>query len=349
MPRVSTRARALAIGGAVVVAALGAYFVLTGKAGDLPIPGLADDPPTCPLTGVEPRNENHLDRAAVALKVENAAVARPLSGLEDADLVYEELVEGGETRFMAFYHCSDTRKAGPIRSARLVDPAILMPKTTILGYSGANETVISALDEAGVASIREDDAAASGAMQRVERPGISSEHTLYANSSAIRKLAPKRGLEPPPEDTFAFGDLPEGSKKASSIALNFGGASTITYEWARGAWQRFQDGEPFLAESGDQIAPVNVLVEVHKVRASEVVDVTGTPSPEIVDETGSGKAVLFRDGRAIAGRWSRESLDSQTTFETKGGDEMLFAPGSIWIELVPSANGEVKGSFSYER
>lgn len=345
----STRMKAVAIGGAVVVAALGAYFVLTGKAGDLPIPGLPDDPETCPFTGLEPRNEARLDRPAVALKVENAAVARPLSGLEDAELVYEELVEGGETRFMAFYHCKETRKAGPIRSARLVDPAILMPKTRILGYSGANATVISALDEAGVVSVREDEAAPSGAMQRVERPGISSEHTLYANSSAIRKLARRDSQDPPPEDLFSFGDLPEGSKKATTIILNFGGASTITYEWSGEAWERLQDGEPFVAETGAQIAPTNVLVEVHKVRASEVVDVTGTPSPEIVDETGSGRAVLFRDGRALVGKWRRDSLEDFTTFELKDGSEMIFAPGSIWIELVPSPKGEVKGSFSYER
>ena len=347
----STRARTLAIGSAVVIAAIGAYFVLTGKAGDLPIPGLPDDPATCPLTGVEPPNESILERPAVALKIENAAVARPLSGLESADLVYEELVEGGETRFMAFYHCGDARKAGPVRSARMVDPAIMMPKTSILGYSGANTAVSEALEAAGVVALTEDDAAPAGAMERVERPGISSDHTLYANSSRIRKLGRKEFSDTPPDDVFKFGDLEGRSKKASTISINFGGASTITYEWNRGAesWLRSQDGAPFMAESGEQIAPSNVLIEVHKVRASSVVDVTGTPSIEIVNETGSGKAVLFRDGRAIRGTWTRDSTNGVTVFETRGGDEMVFAPGSVWIELVPSQSGEVKGTFSYEK
>jgi len=346
---VSTRARALAIGGAVVIAAVGAYFVLTGKAGDLPIPGLPDEPATCPLTGAEPRREAVLDRPAVALKIENAAVARPLSGLENADLVYEELVEGGETRFMAIYHCGDARKAGPIRSARLVDPAIMMPTTRILGYSGANDTVSAALEDAGVVTLNEDDAAPTDAMERVERPGISLEHTLYADSTRIRKLGRGEFDDPPPDDLFEFGDLAGKSKRATSISINFGGASTITYEWSGGAWQRSQDGVPFISESGEQIAPTNVLIEVHKVRASDVVDVTGTPSIEIVNETGSGKAVLFRDGRVIQGRWNRDSTASATHFETKDGNEMVFAPGSIWVELVPSPSGEVKGSFSHER
>lgn len=348
----STRARALAIGGAVVVAAIGAYFVLTGKAGDLPIPGIQEDPAVCPLTGLEPRREALVARPAVALKIENAAVARPLSGLEDADLVYEELVEGGETRFMAIYHCGDTRKGGPIRSARMVDPAIMMPKTRILGYSGANTEVTSALEAAGVVSLTEDEAAASDAMERVERPGISLEHTLYADSARLRRLGRREFTDPPPEDLFRFGELEGGrTRRASTISINFGGASTIGYEWnaSDATWQRFQDGAPFVAESGEHIAPKNVLIEVHRVRASDVVDVTGTPSIEIVNETGSGRAVLFRDGRAIPGKWTRSSTESETVFETRDGNEMVFAPGSIWIELVPSPSGEVKGSFSYAR
>jgi hypothetical protein len=335
-----------AVGGGVLVVAGVAYLILSGRAGDLPIPGI-QDPPTCPMTGEEPRNESRLDRPAVALKIENAAVARPLSGLEKADLVYEELVEGGETRFMAFFHCSDTSKGGPIRSARLVDPAIMKPKTMILGYSGGNQTVTDALDEAGVISI--DETNAGDAMQRVAREGVSSEHTLYAESGAVRRLGARQFDDPPPDDLFEFGDLQDGARRASNISLNFGGASEITYEWSGGSWQRSQDGEAFMAESGSQIAPENVLVEIHRIGLSDVVDVTGTPSPQIQDETGSGKAVLFRNGRAIVGRWERDSIDDATRFVTRDGDAMVFAPGSIWVELVPSEAGEVKGSFDYER
>jgi hypothetical protein len=345
---VSTRTKVIAAVGGVLALAGGAFFVLSGRAGNLgfAIPGLSD-PVVCPLTGEEPRNDEVVERPAVGLKIENASVARPLSGLEDADVVYEELVEGGATRFMAVYHCGDTAKAGPIRSARLVDPAILMPKTKILGYSGGNQTVLDALDEAGIVSVTED--SAGDAMERVPREGLSLEHTLYANTGGVRKLGRKRFDEPPPDDSFAFGELQEGSKKASSISLNFGGASEITYEWGRSGWRRSQDGEAFLDDSGEQITVTNVLIEEHDVRASDVVDVTGTPSIEIVNETGRGRAVLFRDGRAIEGRWRRDSVEDSVTFETRAGDEIVFAPGAIWIELVPSETGEVKGSFSYAK
>jgi hypothetical protein len=345
---VSTRTKIIAAAGGVLAVAGAAFFVLSGKAEELglPIPGLSD-PVVCPFTGEEPKDEEIVERPAVALKIENAAVARPLSGLENADLVYEELIEGGETRFMAIYHCGDARKAGPIRSARLVDPAIMFPKTRILGYSGGNQIVLDALEEAEVVSVTEN--TAGDAMQRIEREGLSLEHTLYANSVAVRKIGIKKFDEPPAEGIFSFGDWEGESKKASTITLNFGGASVITYEWAKGAWQRSQDDQPFLAESGDQIAVDNVLIEEHQVRASEVVDVAGTPSIEIVDETGKGRAVLFRDGRAIPGKWSRETLADPVSFETRDGEEFVFAPGAIWIELVPSESGEVKGSFSYAK
>lgn len=340
------RTKVIAIGAGVLVAAAGAFFVLSGKAEDLGVPGFSE-PAVCPLTGDEPRNEARVERPAVAVKIENAAVARPLSGLEKADLVYEELVEGGETRFMAFFHCQDTSVAGPIRSARQVDPAILGATTKILAYSGANQTVIGTLDEAGVVSITESEA--GDAMQRIARDGISSEHTLYANSSAIRKVARDEYDDAPPDDLFEFGDINDGARPARTISINFGGSSIITYEFANGRYERSQDGEPFVADSGEQIAPENVLVEEHRIKLSNVVDVTGTPSPIVVDETGSGRAVLFRDGRAIVGRWSRESVEDGVGFETKSGDAMVFAPGSIWIELVPNPRGEVKGSFEYER
>lgn len=344
----SNKQKAAAIGGGVLALAVGAFFLLKGGGIDsLPIIG-KDDPITCPLTGEEPSDEAIVERAAVGVKIENAAIARPLSGLEDADLVYEELVEGGETRFMAIYHCNDTKKGGPVRSARIVDPSLLEPITRILGFSGANQPVLDALAEADIVALTE--MAAEDAMERVPREGISSEHTLYANSAKLRKAAADDYSDPPPEDMFKFGDLEGSGKKASTITLNFGGASTITYDYSDGSWNRSQDGVPFVSEAGGQIAPDNVIVEEHTVNFSDsIVDAAGNPSIEIEDDTGSGSAVLFRDGRAIVGTWVRESADAPVRFETKSGAQMVFAPGSIWIELVPSDVGEVKGSFSYEK
>jgi Protein of unknown function (DUF3048) N-terminal domain/Protein of unknown function (DUF3048) C-terminal domain len=336
----------IAIVGGIAALAVGAFIVLSGDADEVPGLGRVLAPPTCPLTGVEPRNDALLERPAVAVKIENASVAYPLSGLEDADVVYEELVEGGITRFMAIYHCSDSPKVGPVRSARLVDAAIMTPTTKILAFSGANAPVMKALGQADVVQVTE--TAAGGAMKRIPRPGLTSEHTLYADTDAVRKIGAKKFSDPPPGDQYEAGELQGPSKKATSVEINFSGATSVTYRFAKGRWLRSQNGSSFEDDSGKQITVENVLIEEHEVNLSEsIVDVAGNPSVEIEDETGSGRAVLFRNGRAITGRWTRESVEGGVSFKTKSGDQMVFAPGSIWIHLVPSGKGEVKGSFSF--
>jgi hypothetical protein len=339
--------RALAIGGGVLALAVGAFLLLGGRDDNPILEAITPGPETCPLTGEEPRDEAALDRPAVAVKIENAAVAYPLSGLEDADVVFEEVVEGGITRFMAVYHCTDSAKAGPVRSARSIDPAIMLPITRLLAFSGANAPVMDALKEHDVVVL--DESSANGGLRRVEREGVSSEHTLYANSGRLRRIGEK-DFDDAPDGIFDFGDREGRSRKAQTITINFSGASTVGYEWSGGEWLRTQDGESFVAESGDQIAVDNVLVESHEVNLSDtIVDVAGNPSTEIADETGTGRAVLFRDGRAILGTWTRESVEDAVAFETRSGDEMVFAPGSVWIHLVPNGKGEVKGSFEYAK
>jgi hypothetical protein len=345
---VSMQWRAMAIAAGVALLAVAAFLLLGGGGQELPGIGGVLQPKTCPLTGEEPRRENVVERAAIAVKIENASVAYPLSGLEKADLVFEEVVEGGITRFMAVYHCADAVKAGPVRSARLVDPAIMTPITRILAFSGGNRPVLAALRDNDVVMVTESDA--GSAMRRIPRPGITSEHTLYADSGKVRRVAAERFDDPPGDDSYSFGDLPEGAKKAATVTITFGASNTVTYRWQDGRWLRSQNGAPFIVESGAQIGVDNILIEEHEIDLSKtIVDPAGNPSVEIADVTGSGRAVLFRDGRAFRGRWVREAVDDPVRFETRSGDEMVLHPGTTWVELVPSAKGEVKGSFSYER
>ena len=338
-----------AIGGVLAIAA-GAFFLMGGR--DAPIIGNVIDavdpePATCPLSGLEPSKESLLDRPAVAVKIENSSIAYPLKGLDSAEIVYEELVEGGITRFLAMYHCTDAELAGPIRSARVVDPAIMTPTTYILAFSGANDFVFHRLDEAGIVQIEEN--AAGEAMQRVET-GDPFEHTLFANTASVRKLGRETYPEPPPADVYMFGDLPEGkNKKAKEITLQFSGGTIVTYKYDSGKYYRYQAGEPFMSDTGDQIAVDNVLIEMHTVNLSGPTDVAGTAGTEIADVTGSGKAVLFRDGVAIKGSWVREAIEDPVRFETEDGEAMILKAGTTWIALLPNDKGEAKGSFEFTK
>jgi len=305
-------------------------------------------PPKCPLSGVEAAAANLALRPAVAVKVENNPVAYPLAGLEQAELVYEELVEGGQTRFMAIYHCSDSTKVGAVRSSRQVDPAIMSPTTQILAAAGGNDIVRDFLTKAGVFLIDEDSAGA--AMERVPRAGVALEHTLFGNTKLLRKLGAKEYSEPPPQDQFKFGELTAKSKKARQVAVQFSSAVTVNYEWAQNKWLRSERGAPFMSESGEQIGVDNLIIEEHIVNNSTTIfDVAGNPSIEIADVTGSGRAVLFRDGRVIVGRWVRKNEKDRVIYETKDGEELTLKPGTTWVELMPNDKGDLKGMLSFSK
>lgn len=334
--------KAAAIGGGVLALAAAAFFVFVKSPAE--VVREITEPPRCPLTNVEPKDEAVLDRPAIAVKIENNPVAYPLSGLEDAEVVYEELVEGGITRFMAIYHCTDSSQAGPVRSARLVDPAIMKPYTSILAFAGANDIVDQELSDADLVLLTE----STDGFERIPREGITSEHTLYVDTRTVRKQGEEEFTDAPPE-VFSFGDLPDGAKKTTSVDIEFSGATHVRFDWDGKDWLRFDGDAPLLDDAGNQIAVDNVLIEEHDIQLStEIVDTAGNPSVEISDQTGSGRAVLFRDGRAIVGKWTREDIEEPVAFETKNGNEMELKRGTTWIELVPSQQGEVKGSFSYE-
>ncbi|MGH2736092.1 MAG: DUF3048 domain-containing protein [Actinomycetota bacterium] len=339
----------------MVAAGLAGMLLFASCSGESPTPeaqpepeatSSPEPPPVCPLTGKKPKGVN-LARPAVAVKVENSPLARPQSGLEKADVVYEEIVEGGITRFMAIYHCGDTDKTGPVRSARFDDPKIALPFTKILGYSGANSIVERELKQRGLISLTELNA--SSAIYRVP-PGSLDVHSLYANVTKLRKLGIERGKPKTPSGAFfEFDDLPAKARKAKSVRVNFNANITIEWRWQDGAWKRYESGTPFNTAAGGQVSTPNVLIqEVDVNNSATIVDVAGNASPDISLD-GTGRAFLFRGGKVIKGTWKTKNRGEKTIFRTKSGEPFVFETGSTWIELVPSKNGEVKGGIAISR
>jgi hypothetical protein len=328
---------------------VGAVLFLAACSGDdsepvaQPSPTQPPPPPRCPLTGKAPRGID-FGRPAVAVKIENSPAARPQSGLENADVVVEEIVEGGITRFMAIYHCDDAKKAGPVRSARFDDPKIASPFTRVLAYSGSNSIVERELTKKKVIALNELNEV--DAFFRVP-PGVYEIHNLYADTTKLRAVVRKRKLDPP-RPVFEFGELEGKARKTRSIDVNFNTSSTIEYRWKKGAWRRFEGGAPFRTAAGRQIAVANVLVQEVEVNPSPtIVDSAGNSSPDIA-LVGKGRAFLFRDGRVVKGRWRTKKEGAAPKFTTRSGKRMVFAPGEIWIELVPSKKGAWKGAIAFK-
>lgn len=287
-------------------------------------------PPACPLTGVEAPDGEVPERPALAVKVENLAEARPQAGLQQADLVYEEPVEGGITRFIVVYQCGGAERVGPVRSARTTDPDVLEQfETPILAYSGGAPNVVNRVESAPLVPLDETD----GGAAFTRDPERVSPHNLYADTHALYRTA-KAGREPP-VPLFSYDTELEGrSRRAATIHLPFSTYSDVVWTWSRkaGAWLRSHGTEPHVDEDGERVSAANVVVQVVEV----FIGPRGGLSPT-VELKGSGRAYVFRDGRMIVGRWERDSLGDITRFVAKDGTEIALAPGRTWIELFPSS------------
>jgi hypothetical protein len=297
-------------------------------------------PTPCPLTGETlGADRDAPDRPAFAVKVENTRDAYPLSGLDRADVVYEELVEGGITRFVAIFQCRVATRVGPVRSARTTDPKILVQyaDAPLLAYSGAAVPVTHAVDNAGIVSFTE--TSANDAFERDD--ARSAPHNLYVSIPKLYRAAKAAGADlSAPAAVFPFGDDAPRGKPRTAVTVTFSTSTTAEWHWSDGAWVRYLDGAPMLLEDGRPIVATNLVIQEVGVRTSEIVDASGSHSP-IVDLTGTGRAWILRDGRLVVGRWTRRSLGDVTVFETKQGEEIALARGSTFVELVPADQGEV--------
>jgi len=341
-----TRRGKQVFGGAVTAGVVGvAALAFTGSApGPLQqavdaVTGREPAPPTCPLTGEPTPKGNEVTRPMLAVKVENTDAAYPLNGLHRADMVYEEIVEGGITRFVAVYHCRDAERVGPVRSARTTDPKILVQfqQQPLLGYSGGAPKVVKSLVDADVQQLTETSASAAFTRDAAR----VAPHNLFSATAPLWKAA-LADLDNPatPRGVFTFDDeVTELGKRARSVSIVFSTLSSTGWEWGGGRWTRQLAGAPMALEDGTPITAANVVVQFVEVSQDTIRDASGSYSP-VVEMTGTGKAWVLRDGRAIAGTWERASEGDLTVFRDKDGDEITLAAGVTWVELVP-LDGEV--------
>lgn len=297
--------------------------------------GLAEEPPppTCPLTGAEPTGGAVPRRPALAIKVENAPEARPQAALNEADIVVEEPVEGGYTRFIAIFQCGESERVGPVRSGRTTDPDYLRQfGEAVFGYAGGIASVKREVPQAGLVDVNY--ILAADAYTR--DPDRVAPHDLYTTTAALWRAGRKSREAPAP--VFAYADVwDERAKRLSSVRLPFSDVSDVWWSWSRrqDAWLRSHGETPHLTEDGSRVSASNVVIQVVDVTSSGITDAAGNYSPS-VELMGSGRAYVLRDGRAIAGRWERRRLGDLTVFTTRQGSEITLTPGRTWVELLPS-------------
>ena len=295
---------------------------------------------TSPLTG-RPSTPRVLARPVLTVKIENSVDARPQTGLAAADLVVEELVEGGITRFAAMFQSKVPRDVGPVRSVRNVDASLTGPTRGLLAYSGGAGHVLRIVGHAPVQQLAPGQA--GNAYHRSSRR--HAPHNLYANTRKLYAHAHRLHRIPaaylPFAPTAARASTASG-KRARVLSLRFstGEHPTWTYDRARHRWLRSEGSRPARTASGARLVANNVIVLRILTKDAGYKDPAGNFVPETVLK-GSGPAVLATGGRVLHATWHKKGRDHVLRFTGRHGRAVKIAPGRTWLELVP-INGSVR-------
>ncbi len=275
-------------------------------------------------------------RPALAVKVDNYVAARPQSGLDKADIVFEEPVEGGITRYVAVFQCQEAPLVGPIRSARNIDIGILgqLGRPLLVNVGGINP-VLSNIEASPI--IENDLRVDSSVVQNI--PGRVAPYDTYSSTSALWGLHPHEVTAPSP--IFAYSSAPPPGTPATSISIPFSSNSNVTwtYDAATGQYLRSYGATPDMLSDGVQNSAANVVVQFVQITYGPWLenDVGGLEVQANLYQNASGPAEIFRNGVEITGTWQRNELGQPTQFTSSSGAPITLQPGRTWVELVPSA------------
>jgi Protein of unknown function (DUF3048) N-terminal domain/Protein of unknown function (DUF3048) C-terminal domain len=263
----------------------------------------------------------------LAVKIDNITQARPQTGLGKADIVYVLPVEGGLSRILAIFSSSYPRVAGPVRSAREDDLELLAQfGRPAFAYSGATPVLLPYIHRhARIVNLY-----AGTASGYYRDPSRVAPYNLYARTRQLLAQAP--GASTAHGIGFRFGPAPAGGRPATSESVAYPAASfTFTWSASKGRWLVSMDGTPAGTTDGGRLSAATVVIQHTIVRTSRFLEYGSRPP--YAESTGTGTAVVLRDGEAYSAHWSRPTADSGTTFTTAGGQPMTFARGPVWVIL----------------
>lgn len=282
--------------------------------------------PTAPLTGLPDPGGAALHRPALTVKIENTPEAIPQWGISQADLVYEEIVNGGITRLAAVFNSQAPGKIGPVRSVRPTDTQVVFPIGGIFAYSGGAQYAINSIDTAPVKQIDED--TAGNAMFR--NPELVAPNNLYGRGPQLFAFG---GTPTPPPALFSYRPSTTAAVGApvTSFVVPFPSIYPVTWTWdtTTASWNRTLFGKLDVTGTGQVESPKNVIVMY-----VNYVNGIGTMN-SYADLQGSGTAMVFSGGKEVVGTWSRGPSEADIVqYKTSSGATIRLTPGQTWVELL---------------
>lgn len=286
-----------------------------------------------PLTGVAV-DAADVDHGVVMAKIDNHPDARPQYGLNDTDIVFEELVEGGLSRYVAVWHSTVPENVGPVRSIRPMDPDIASPFKGMIAYSGGKAKFIYMMRDTQVENVMHGLASTADYMVRTDER--EAPHNVILKASAI--IADKPELDAPlPAFTFAqAGEMATAVQFGAMVdelhaRFSYGNEPSWVWDAESGVYHRRQaGGEWDVDENGNVLTATNVIAQI----VTESSEYGYVPKAVVI---GKGTAYVSTGGKTMKVSWSKNDRNSFTEFTFQDGNVVKLAAGNTWIELVPTA------------
>lgn len=274
-----------------------------------------------------------ISRRAVVIKIDNHQKARPQTGLMNADLMYEMLVEGGITRFAAVFHQTDLDWVGPVRSGRPTDVGVVKALDAPFQISGAQGWVLDIFRSHDLPMVYDN------GVTTWREPHRKAPHNLYSSSTLIREYADDRGWgDESPGNVFTFGEPTESSTEATEIHFGWSSSFDIVWSWDGEKYLRHTGEAPHLWVTRDGVEDVvstPMIVAIVGERTTYHNPAGGGTSLPTTLTEGSGDAYVFRNGIVVEGMWQRDSMADMFTLTTPDGDPLIVPPSKMWIAVFP--------------
>lgn len=289
-----------------------------------------------PLNGLPAPDGFSVTRRVVAVKIDNAYRARPQSGIERADAVMELMVEGGLSRMVGLFHQTDATYVGPVRSVRPTD-AVLEAIGATIGISGAQPWIADLVAAQGVSIIREGQVGPPTMFRIGTRV---APYNLYTSTVELRREADRRGYaDVPPPSFFNFGPFQYGdAPAATTIDVSWSDPVSTVWTWSGNRYLRSMGAVPhsWIDETGNTAriaADTLIVIFGQYYEVSPPPGIKGSTVPAMAT-IGSGRLLMFSNGRVIEGTWSRPDNETWFTFSV-AGVELVVPPGVPWIHIIP--------------
>ncbi|WP_164985184.1 DUF3048 domain-containing protein [Ammoniphilus sp. CFH 90114] len=283
---------------------------------------------TTPLTGMGTNDE--LPKRVIMVMVNNDPKARPQSGLDKADIVYEVLAEGSITRFVGIYHSDKPKVIGPVRSIRSYYIDIGSGFDAIMVHAGGSPAALATLGTKGMASFNEIGRAGPYFWRESFR---KAPHNLYTDLDKIWDGSQKLGFRMEAEvPQLTFKDPEEEAKgtEAKNVEISYTSQYVVGYEYdsEQKLYKRITSGQAHKDLTTDeQLTAVNVMV---LATPHKILDQAGRRD---VNVFGPGKGYLFQQGKAQEITWERKGGLIRAYID---GKEVQMYPGNTWVNIIPS-------------